>query len=239
MPAAKDLTGQIFGRLSVLSKDIELSKQKGRSYFNCQCECGAIVSIRGCDLSYGSKTACPECSKRNYIHDNLVGKKFGQLTVLEDTGKRNKRAIIYKCKCDCGNTCETTSLLLRNNHTKSCGCLTESVGELNIKQILDKNNIQYIQQYRFSDLPLLRFDFAIFQDEKLFALIEFDGIQHYDITNGWHTSQLATNDMLKNKYCLEHNYTLIRIPYDKRNNITLEDIIGNTYKVCKENHYNL
>ena len=36
---------------------------------------------------------------------NLTGKKFGKLTVLEETDKRTKKQlVIYKCKCECENT---------------------------------------------------------------------------------------------------------------------------------------
>ena len=52
-------------------------------------------------------------SKRN----DLVGKRFGILTVIEYVGK-NK----YKCRCDCGNTCTVFATNLVRNHSQSCGC---------------------------------------------------------------------------------------------------------------------
>ena len=46
--------------------------------------------------------------------------------------------------------------------------------------ILKDNNIQYIKEYTFKDLiskkgGIYRFDFAIFENDKLVKLIEFDG----------------------------------------------------------------
>jgi hypothetical protein len=35
MSSFKDLSGQIFGSMTVLEKDIELSNQKGRVYWKC------------------------------------------------------------------------------------------------------------------------------------------------------------------------------------------------------------
>lgn len=62
---------------------------------------------------------------------DLVGQKFGKLTVVEQHGFTNKnkhgfRQAIWYCKCDCGNYCEMPSGTLtrkRNNH--SCGCLAK------------------------------------------------------------------------------------------------------------------
>lgn len=34
---------------------------------------------------------------------NLIGQKFGRLTVLEETDERSTQGgVIWKCKCDCG-----------------------------------------------------------------------------------------------------------------------------------------
>lgn len=54
---------------------------------------------------------------------NMIGKKFGKLTVLEECEERKERRIVYKCKCDCGNISYVIGKNLRNGTTKSCGCL--------------------------------------------------------------------------------------------------------------------
>lgn len=38
-------------------------------------------------------------------------------------------------------------------------------------------------------------------------------------------------DLVKNQFCLSNNYILIRIPYDKINTLTLEDLMGDKYKI--------
>ena len=60
---------------------------------------------------------------------NLVGQRFGRLTVLEAAGKNHKRCRLWKCKCDCDDKIvEVVTWRLRNGNTKSCGCLhTESI----------------------------------------------------------------------------------------------------------------
>lgn len=49
-----------------------------------------------------------------------------------------------------------------------------------IKKVLQSNNINFIQEYVFEDLrgklgKPYRFDFAVFQNNQLLYLIEFDG----------------------------------------------------------------
>lgn len=54
---------------------------------------------------------------------NLVGERFGRLTVVEKAGKANSHGVLWKCVCDCGKTTVTRSRYLRGGSTRSCGCL--------------------------------------------------------------------------------------------------------------------
>ena len=56
---------------------------------------------------------------------NLSGKKFGRLTVLEDSGKRTSWSggVIWLCLCVCGNYVNIASGDLVSGDTQSCGCL--------------------------------------------------------------------------------------------------------------------
>lgn len=80
---------------------------------------------------------------------NIIGKKFGKLTVverLEEKGNRNQ--IKYKCQCDCGKIHTTTGESLRSAKSKSCGCLRLTPPnkldnrEMAIKKQLYKTNIE-------------------------------------------------------------------------------------------------
>lgn len=55
--------------------------------------------------------------------EDLTGKRFGQLEVLEKSisDKRNGNTRWY-CKCDCGNFCIADKQQLKTGRTKSCGC---------------------------------------------------------------------------------------------------------------------
>lgn len=66
---------------------------------------------------------------------DLTGRKFGRLTAVEMTDKRDRKGSIYwKCRCDCGRETFVTSDVLRRGAVKSCGCLQRE----NRKKITDQ-----------------------------------------------------------------------------------------------------
>lgn len=50
-----DLTGQKFGRLTVIERD---TSRTGRAYWICKCSCGTVKSICGKNLRNGTATSC-------------------------------------------------------------------------------------------------------------------------------------------------------------------------------------
>jgi hypothetical protein len=53
---------------------------------------------------------------------NLVGQKFGRLTVHEFAGMNKRYQSMWNCLCDCGNTKRVLGVYLKNGDTRSCGC---------------------------------------------------------------------------------------------------------------------
>ena len=68
-----DLTGQRFGRLTVISLNEEMSKQKRRSYWNCKCDCGNEKVVWGADLKRGRTNSCG-CYNREMKSDKMKEK---------------------------------------------------------------------------------------------------------------------------------------------------------------------
>lgn len=122
----KDLTGKRFGRLIAISR---VGNSGRRTVWKCRCDCGASKDILSDNL-VGRRTRSCGClsseakSQRKLI--NLVGKKFGKLTVLErlknPNSAKNKSAY-WKCICSCGEFKNTYSYNLLRGFTNSCGCL--------------------------------------------------------------------------------------------------------------------
>lgn len=55
---------------------------------------------------------------------DLLGQRFGRLTVIEESPVRINQQVCWICKCECGNI--TKPILagnLKKGHTKSCECL--------------------------------------------------------------------------------------------------------------------
>ena len=59
--------------------------------------------------------------QRNNIKD-LSGQVFGLLTAIEPIEKRERGAVVWKCKCQCGNEIDIASNLLKTGAKYSCGC---------------------------------------------------------------------------------------------------------------------
>lgn len=283
----EDLTGQTFGRWTVLYKDEEKSKEKKHSYYYCQCSCekGTIRSVAAAGLKNGSSKSCgcisQEKRKARIDKDDLVGQKFFMLTVLERDYSKPKGKRYWLCRCDCGKitsvntsnlrsgrvkTCgctqKRTDLLnkkiglwtviglnkektkekkypmwdcicecgskgtfstntLTSGHTLSCGCRKISHGEYKIEKALKELGIDYKKQYVYNDLKgdsyALKFDFAIFKDNKVCCLIEYQGEQHYFPVSifGGEKGFLKQKeyDERKREYCNINQIKLIEIPY--------------------------
>lgn len=76
----KELTGMIFGRLTVESFN---SIIKGSAYWNCICECGKTTVVRGSSLLYGDSLSCGCIAKERLIersttHGHHVGGSQGR-----------------------------------------------------------------------------------------------------------------------------------------------------------------
>ena len=54
---------------------------------------------------------------------DMLGQKFGRLTVIERATNTKEGRAQWKCRCDCGNELIVTGKHLRSGNTKSCGCL--------------------------------------------------------------------------------------------------------------------
>ena len=58
---------------------------------------------------------------------DLIGKRFGRLTVLEIASKDKWGHYKWLCKCDCGNSIIVRGDNLKSNITASCGCLNKDL----------------------------------------------------------------------------------------------------------------
>lgn len=65
---------------------------------------------------------------------DLIGKKFGKLTVISREQNDRWGQSTWLCQCDCGQYKRfRRSLLSRPKHTKSCGCIKKQTGPTSYK----------------------------------------------------------------------------------------------------------
>jgi deoxycytidylate deaminase len=130
MPKAIDLTGQTFGELFVLekteSKFIGKKKRTAKSTWKCRCSCGKEISVLATNLRHkgkGTKSCgCKFLKSKKYNFNDLAGKKFGYLAVIERSIKFTKtRGAIWICKCECGESCEVPTNSLTSGNKITCG----------------------------------------------------------------------------------------------------------------------
>lgn len=214
--------GQKYGTNILIERDIEKSKTTHKTYWKCKCElCDEIRSIRTDNLN----CKCRSCAAklRNgpqdayfKVSNDLTGKIFGFWKVVGKADKSN----YWNCQCmNCGTIKEVFRGNLTQGLSKGCGC-TKSWGEAQIIYLLDYWKINYKREYTFPDLITdkgghPRFDFAIFQNNKLAYLIEYDGRQHYNYNNNWNMTKeefqrLQDTDKLKTEYCQKNKIPLYR-----------------------------
>lgn len=222
--------GDVFGQLTVIAEDTKKDKYYHK-YYQCQCSCGNVVIVRGSNLKEHQTVSC-KCKTPRL---NLINKRFGLLTVIEDMGNDSNGNSLWKCQCDCGKVKIIKGGNLSSGNTISCGCHKSSKGQLKIESILKENNLIYKREYIPKDLSNRRFDFAIFeQDHELPSLlIQYDGIQHFqewDLGSDTLTER-QQKDEQKNQWAKKNNILLIRIPYWELDNLNKQLLFSSKYLI--------
>jgi hypothetical protein len=180
--------------------------------FGCTCCSGHKIVLSTCIV-----TTHPDVAAEWHPEKNT-------LTPYNVTYASNKR-VWWRCAIDPTHEWQTR-VYCRTNGSQ-CPFCTSSKGEKLIKSYLERNNVNFITQYRMSDCKNERplpFDFAILNsNNELLGLIEFQGIQHYIIKDFFGGAEyfkiIKRNDSIKVKYCLNNNIKLLIIPYTEINNI--------------------
>lgn len=118
MPKRIDLTGQRFGRLTVVCEAGRDDRQQ--VVWKCVCDCGAETYSTTGTLRRGNKKSCG-CEQGGFR--DHTGERFGMLTAIRCIGRGDDRNPIWLCRCDCGNLHQASARNLVHGRVKSCGCL--------------------------------------------------------------------------------------------------------------------
>jgi Zn finger protein HypA/HybF involved in hydrogenase expression len=185
-----------------------------------------------------NRNGCSKCSKYELRKDNKL--KFIEKSNFIHNGIYDYSHVEYisdkvKVKIVCSKHGEFEQQ--PNTHLNGVGCPTckSSKGEIRIQNYFMKNNIYFIKEHRFNECfykKSLSFDFYLPNHN---ICIEFDGKQHFRPINffgGYENfKNTIVRDTIKNKFCLDNNIKIIRIPYDKYKEIEkiLQDELWENY----------
>jgi hypothetical protein len=117
-----DLTGQVFGQLTVISY---IGKNKRyQSLWLCD------KIMLGTNLLRRNTKSCG-CLQKAFARGRrflgLEAKVYGKLTVIDQAPVDHRGRTRWNCICECGNTLIVYGTNLRNGHTRSCGCAHRDV----------------------------------------------------------------------------------------------------------------
>ena len=138
----RNLLGQVFGDLTVIEL-LGRQRERGPTYWRCQCACGQTTDIRGTSLTHRGIKSCG-CWLRRRRPNDLTGQRFGRLVALsigERVKKGNSSEYFWLFQCDCGAQKSIRGSTVTEGRVVSCGCFAKEritthghvVGEFHVK----------------------------------------------------------------------------------------------------------
>lgn len=220
----------MYEKASFLLKNYDLKIEKWTTerprYAEVFCaKCGKIF-LRTYTSLISYPNNCPNCNTRfhkqalslSQAKDKVKLFSDGEYDVIEYSSYHTKAKFQH---CNCGFIWnEDFSSFFCSRGCPQC-YRNKSLGEQKIEEWLKRHNITFISQYGLNP-PYRRYKFDFFLPKYNLA-IEYQGEQHYkDKSSIWEDLKtIQARDMLKEKYCNEHNIELIKISYLDYENIPI------------------
>lgn len=209
-----DLSGRVFGRLSVISLDH--TKGKGRTFWKCKCSCGEEAIVAACHLLSGHTGSCG-CLMKERIHQanfvDLSGKKFGMLEVqsVEKVGQGGKYR--WNCICNCGNFHIAYGDSLVQGLTRSCGCARMGVSDFSPAGEIFKEVKILFPDAEF-EVPLSRIGIPTRMSVDVWVPSIRLAVEYHGLV--WHSEKYRkTLDYEKYKLCTENGIRLLQVYEDE------------------------
>lgn len=127
MSARIEMVGLTFGRLLVLHA-LETRDNQGRLRYECSCACGKKKGYNGKNLRNGDTKSCGCLNREVQIAhtaakcEDLTGRTFGTLIVIERSPNDKRNRPRYLCRCECGTVANMLAGNLKSGNTRGCGC---------------------------------------------------------------------------------------------------------------------
>lgn len=166
------------GRIKLLSEYKNIRTKVRLKCIKCNHEWSATPH----NILY-KKSSCPNCygnikKTTSQFKQEVYNTVNNEYTVLGEYIGRDEKILIKHNIC--GNEwLITPDKFLQGRRCPECN---ESHGEITIRKYLNRHFIKFERQYKINECKFIKplpFDFAIFNENKLIALIEYQGRQHY------------------------------------------------------------
>lgn len=143
-----NLLNQTIGNLTITK---EIGRKNNEVLWECLCSCGNIIQMTTSQINKGMNNFSCGCKSLKNKKIDLLGQKFGLLTVVDYAPNDKNSNAMWKCKCDCGKEIIVQGIRLRNGNTKSCGCNR-------INKLIEYNSINKVKDItgeQFGELTVL------------------------------------------------------------------------------------
>jgi hypothetical protein len=223
------LIGKRFGRLTVIERAESIKKNVPR--WRCRCDCGTEITTTGELLRSGHTRSCG-CIKS----ENLIGKRFGKLTVIGRAENLHYSQRSWRCKCDCGNETIVVGYSLRRGDSKSCGCtIKKGYGEASFNALLLKykrHAEEYGREFLLTDDEFRELIFSncyycgkaplqVMHNKYSNGDIIDNGIDRIDRLKGYFQGNVRPCcrqcNFIKNKYSEEEFLSMVKAIYEHLN----------------------
>lgn len=215
-------------------------------------ECNGGWLVRPSHVLRRTSNTCTPCSYRlrgenAILTDEQVRQILSELSMEWVSGEYEGSESILTLKCACGELFDKRFSDARNGWNRCSKCAYSiSTGELRIKEYLEDNSIDFVHQQKFDDLRgkrkmPLSYDFGIYSDGKLIALIEYDGAHHFRPIYSFYETRCEAEkqfeaqlkrDERKNKYAKSIGVLLIRLSGKDYENLDAK--LGDPLKTIKQ-----
>lgn len=241
----ENLAGRRFGKSTVIG-NVGTNKRQ-ESLWECKCDCGNTFVTTYNKLNSGHTKSCG-CLLKEAVseHIDLIGKRFGRLTVIQhlEMKERETPEKAWRCKCDCGNEKDVTTSNLVGGAVVSCGCYLSETSAIRAKEQFTKHGMRHTRLYNIWTSMKERCYLKTYEEYKNYGgrgitvcdewLHDFQSFYDWSMANGYR------NDLTIDRIDVNGNYEPSNCRwadwetqhYNKRNTIRIN--VNGELKTLKE-----